>query len=234
MAVYFQRFVPSVEEGKGKKHKQEHRAGLDLLREGLGREYPLLFSGLNEGDLERELAKEEKGKPFLKNYPQIHLNISHGKDMVVCGIGSSPLGVDVEAIRPVKPTVFRRVLTAEEQDYLEKSKVDFGENGWYRDFFRIWTLKESYAKAVGLGLAADFTRVSFELSAWEEESALQQETAFAPLLFPGRKEEEERKKHGRYGDVFSMREVKGCLQQEWRFFQTIIDREYVISCCVRR
>lgn len=243
MAVYFQRFALLGENVQGKKHEQEHRAGLELLREGLVREYPQVFSGLCEEDLERELDRGEKGKPFLKHYPQIQFNLSHGKDMVVCGIDSSPLGVDVEAIRPVKPTIFRRVLTAGERDDLEKRKEMEGEEGGYRDFFRFWTLKESYAKAVGLGLAVDFTSFSFRLPAWEEVSFLCQNECslcrekdglpLKTLLFPGKREEEYRRKKGRHSGVFFMGEVEGDWET-WHFYQTIIDREYVISCCLRR
>lgn len=243
MAVYFQRFVLWGEDVQGKKHEREHRAGLDLLREGLAREYPQIFWGWSEKDLERELDKGDKGKPFLKHYPQIQFNISHGKDMVVCGIDGLPLGVDVEAIRPVKPTVFRRVLTAGEQDYLEKSRETEGEHGWYRDFFRLWTLKESFAKAIGQGLAVDFTRFSFRLPPLFMQEGCGDALLAKPLLLPGRKEEEERRKSGGHSTIFRMREVEGCLEemaevqgeQSWnqrRFFQTVIDGEYVISCCL--
>lgn len=34
---------------------------------------------------------------------------------------------------------------------------------WVRRFFEHWTLKEAYAKAVGVGLGCDFSLVSFEL-----------------------------------------------------------------------
>ena len=113
MAVYFQKFADSLGDGGGggnpekgeysagnsreeetgktekriqgsEKHKREHRAGLKLLKESLFREFSGEFSCTEEEFcLEDELEKEELGKPFLKNYPQVHFNISHGKDMVV-------------------------------------------------------------------------------------------------------------------------------------------------------
>lgn len=249
MAIYFQKFeLPLKSSCAGgssmgsKKHELEHRAGLGLLRECLFREFSEAFP-CAEGEfcLEDELTKGEQGKPFLKAYPQIHFNISHGKDMVVCGVGDSPLGVDVEAVRPVKKNIFRRVLTEKEQDWLRKSEKYRGEDGWYRDFFRLWTLKESYAKAMGKGLAVDFTSLEFLLSEGEEQQKREGNIFESLWLFPGRKEKEMRWKNQDDREGFPMEEVL-CSRLEgeekaentWRFFQTILDREYVISCCVRQ
>lgn len=272
MAIYFQKFelplekscAGKMQEDKGQagnsKHEREHRAGLDLLKESLFREFSREFSCTEEEFcLENELAKEEQGKPWLKNYPQIHFNISHGKDMVVCGVDRNPLGVDVEAVRPVKPNIFRRVLTKKEQEWLKKCEEIYGENGWYRDFFRLWTLKESYAKAVGKGLAVDFTRLEFMLPMWEK--TCQERCFFLPpehenkrerllhggiekerrILFSGEKEENRQQETQVNCKAFFMEEVLCChLDEEektgnpWHFFQTIVDQEYVISCCLKR
>lgn len=261
MAVYFQKFADSLGDGGGgnpekgeysagisreeetgktekiekriqgsEKHEREHRAGLELLKESLFREFSgEFFCTEEEFCLEDELEKEELGKPFLKNYPQVHFNISHGKDMVVCGVGTSPLGVDVEAIRPVKRSMSRRVLTPGEQVFLEESEKNGGENGWYRDFFRLWTLKESYVKAVGKGLSIDFTTLEFILAEGKKKS----ENPDIRRLFPGKKEKQKQ-------EYFLMEEVICCrlgeekLNLSWRFFQTILDGEYVVSCCLLR
>lgn len=211
MAVYFQKFRLPTKDVREKKHESEHQAGLCLLKEALFREYQLC--GIN---MESELSADSQGKPYLTNYPQIYFNISHGKEMVVCGVDYAPLGVDVEAVRPVKPTLFRRVLTEKELHYLEMIRESDGENAWYREFFRLWTLKESYAKAVGKGLALDFTCLEFVLEVWEEEPK-------KGFFMQGNE------------PCFLMREVRGSLDgedEQWRFFQTIIEGEYVVSCCL--
>lgn len=66
-------------------------------------------------------------------------------------MGTSPLGVDVEAIRPVKRSMSRRVLTPGERIFLEESEKNSGENGWYRDFFRLWTLKKAMLRRLEKG-----------------------------------------------------------------------------------
>lgn len=234
MAVYFQKFRLPTEGVRGKKHEREHQAGLCLLKEVLFREYQLC--GMN---MESELSADSQGKPFLTNYPQVYFNISHGKDLVVCGVDHAPLGVDVEAIRPVKPTVFRRVLTKKELHYLEMSREREGENAWYREFFRLWTLKESYAKAVGKGLALDFTCLEFALETWEEEPGedffaqkYESKLSYLPLW-----QVQDLPCRGKNERLFLLREVRGSLDGKnelWRFFQTIIEGEYVISCCLSR
>ncbi len=212
------------------KHKREHRAGLELLKESLFREFSGEFSCTEEEFcLENELEKEELGKPFLKNYPQVHFNISHGKDMVVCGVGTSPLGVDVEAIRPVKRSMSRRVLTPGEQIFLEESEKNGGENGWYRDFFRLWTLKESYVKAVGKGLSIDFTTLEFILTEGKKKS----ENPDIRRLFPGKKEKQ-KQEYFLMEEVICYRLGEEKINLSWRFFQTILDGEYVVSCCLLR
>lgn len=222
MAIYFQKFKLPGEDGRGKKHELEHRAGLLLLKEGLHREYHL-----SHLCMERELSADSGGKPFLTNYPQIYFNISHGRDMAVCGVDNAPLGVDVEAIRPVKPTVFRRVLTKNEQNYLEDCREKGGEGCWHREFFRIWTLKESYAKALGKGLGLDFTCVEFNLIPWEEYEG--------NGGFSWRKGEMEAFPAKENERLFLLKEVRGSSEEKdgkWRFFQTIVEGEYVISCCL--
>ena len=52
------------------------------------------------------------GKPSLQAYPQLHFNLSHATGICVSAVGSFPMGVDVEPIRPLRPKVIRRICTA--------------------------------------------------------------------------------------------------------------------------
>ena len=93
------------------------------------------------------MGEGKHGKPFLLEHPQIQFNISHCKNAVLCGIGSKPLGVDVETIRPMRERVLRRVLTAsEQQEILQSESPELC-------FLRFWTLKESFVKALGVGIS---------------------------------------------------------------------------------
>ena len=91
---------------------EQHHFAHDLLEEMLFKRGIFKPYFMGEG---------KHGKPFLLEHPQIQFNISHCKNAVLCGIGSKPLGVDVETIRPMRERVLRRVLTASEQQEILQS-----------------------------------------------------------------------------------------------------------------
>jgi 4'-phosphopantetheinyl transferase len=90
----------------------------------------------------------DKGKPHLKHHPGIHFNISHSGQWVVCAISAQPVGIDVEVIRPYKLKIAKRFFSPEEYGNL----MNKDENERIGYFFELWTLKESYLKALGKGL----------------------------------------------------------------------------------
>lgn len=97
---------------------------------------------------EIKLAHSEKNKPFLKSHPHIHYNISHSGHWVVIAFSSKPVGIDIEKIRDINFGIARRYYSEQENQYLfslaKKKQLDY--------FFDLWTLKESYLKAIGTGL----------------------------------------------------------------------------------
>ena len=46
-----------------------------------------------------EFSYGEHGKPFLKNYPDWHFNISHCKNAVCCVLSRENVGIDIEEIK---------------------------------------------------------------------------------------------------------------------------------------
>ena len=79
----------------GQKHRTEHKAGTELLAVGLRELYGMELNraGLSYG---------QHGKPYLRNHPEIHFNISHCEGLAVCVFSDTETGVDVERIREVK------------------------------------------------------------------------------------------------------------------------------------
>jgi len=95
-----------------------------------------------------KLGNNKYGKPFLLNNKDFHFNVSHSGAWVVCATGSSPVGIDIELIKPIDSNVAKLVkFTFSEEEYqlFQRDKSHC--------FFDLWTLKESYIKAVGLGLS---------------------------------------------------------------------------------
>ncbi len=89
--------------------------------------------------------KNEYGKPFAVGL-NIHFNISHTGNYVVCAINNNPIGIDIEKLRDYKPNTARRVCSDEEILLIEKSENPAEE------FIKIWTKKEAFAKFSGTGL----------------------------------------------------------------------------------
>ena len=101
----------------------------------------------------------EYGKPYLKNNPRFHFNISHSGEWVVCATGQCPVGVDVETVQPVDLNIARRFFSRTE--YLALMRKDAPER--FSFFFDLWTLKESYLKAISKGLATDLASFSITI-----------------------------------------------------------------------
>lgn len=138
--------------GAWQDRRTEHRRGRELLRFGLERQYGL--SGV--------VQQKSGGKPYLDNIPGVYFNISHTSGLVVCGIDDCEIGIDVERIRPYDRRLMHRICTDEEMDYIYGGNRD-GEQIQNERFFRLWTLKESYLKATGQGLAVPMQEISFIL-----------------------------------------------------------------------
>ncbi len=91
----------------------------------------------------------EHGKPYTTS-AAVQFNISHSGDYVLCALSDSPVGADIEAIRPVEERMIRFVCTEKELAYVLDSTVTQEEK--LRRFFRVWTAKEAYFKYCGTGI----------------------------------------------------------------------------------
>lgn len=98
------------------------------------------------------LAETVLGKPYLAQYPGVQFNLSHSGPWGVCALSDFPVGVDVEMIRPLRRDVAKRFFTAVEQEHLSRCPAE--------EFFRLWTRKESFVKAVGRGFSLGLDRFS--------------------------------------------------------------------------
>ena len=102
-------------------------------------------------DYEKEETAEYKNKkPYLKNHPEVHFNLSHSGNRVMCAVSANPIGCDVELIEKIDLNVAKRFFSETEYDYLSGKNTEEEKTV---SFYRIWTLKESYVKALGEGLS---------------------------------------------------------------------------------
>lgn len=104
--------------------------------------------GLSES--EREYGENRNGKPFFPDLPDLHFNLSHSGTIAMAALSDHEIGCDIERIRKIELAVAKRFFASREYENLqEQPSVEAQMNL----FFRLWTLKESYLKATGYGLA---------------------------------------------------------------------------------
>ena len=109
-------------------------------------------------------AADQHGRPCVVHPPlarPIHFNLANTRGLVVCvvSVAHEPIGVDAERIdRQVKTVgLAERYFAASEVRALRALRT----SEQTRRFFAYWTLKESYTKARGLGLALPLDQFSF-------------------------------------------------------------------------
>jgi 4'-phosphopantetheinyl transferase len=91
------------------------------------------------------LRTNENGKPIVEG---ICFNLSHSGDYVICAVSEKPVGCDIEKIKEAPKQVEKRAFSPEENSYLKQ----FSGDAYNREFFRLWTKKESFLKMKGVGI----------------------------------------------------------------------------------
>ena len=121
----------------------------------------LLCSRLKLRNDELTFTTNAYGKPSLQNAADVHFNLSHAGDWVVCALDDRPVGIDVEIIQPIDLGIADRFFSREELADLHAKPA--GER--LDAFFDLWTLKESYMKAVGKGMSLPLDAFSIRKAA---------------------------------------------------------------------
>ena len=110
------------------------------------------------------LSIDDRGRPHLASRPadapDLRFNLSHTPGLVACAVTvGREVGVDVEHIGRVlvHDTIPERFFSAREVSDL-RARPDEQQRVMFFDY---WTLKESYIKARGLGLALPLGQFSF-------------------------------------------------------------------------
>jgi len=143
------------------RHRHQYLITRALVRACLSAYYPV-------DPAEWRFAKNGYGKPEI-SHPDtelpIRFNLSHTRGLVLCGITRDrAIGVDVEDTE--RPT---RTALAGLSSYFSRQEIeDLGKLPTEQQkprFFDYWTLKESYIKARGMGLAIPLKLFSFHFEA---------------------------------------------------------------------
>lgn len=122
--------------------KKDYLSSRFNIKREISRYYPI--------DLKKiEIIKEKSGKPYFK---KANISISHCDGYSLSAVSLTKAGVDIESIRHFNDNFLRSFLT--EREYLAVK-----ENPVLATLS--WSIKESYLKALGLGLRRHPKSVEF-------------------------------------------------------------------------
>lgn len=108
--------------------------------------YGIKQLGLNIAEFEYTI--DSYGYPKLVGEEEIYFSLSHSDDYAICAISDNKIGADIE--RVVDKDILKisnRFMHSEEDELIQNSTYKQQDY-----FYRLWTLKESYIKLLGLGL----------------------------------------------------------------------------------
>ncbi|WP_460542393.1 4'-phosphopantetheinyl transferase family protein [Glycomyces halotolerans] len=106
-----------------------------------------------------EFGREPNGRPFAIGAGPWDCNLSHSRGRVACLVApGSGCGVDVEPVSDRVASLGAAVFADSELERMRSSGAREAEVAT-----SLWTLKEAYAKARGLGLRLPFARCEFDL-----------------------------------------------------------------------
>ncbi len=129
------------------------------------------------------LRTEDYGKPVADG---IQFNLAHSGNMVICAVGNRQVGCDIEQIKPVSKDMETCIFSDAEREKM----TQFSKETYLRDFYRIWTRKESYLKMTGIGLRVPLDTLEIKDCYLKEYSipgyqitVCAKETEFTPFLW---------------------------------------------------
>lgn len=107
----------------------------------------------------QHFRKNQFGKPFLSDRPEVHFSLSHSGSWAVCAVSDHPVGVDAELPRCTM-AMARRHFHPEELAQLDALSPHDQADA----LNRLWTAKEAFLKALGCGLVIPLSSFTVHLT----------------------------------------------------------------------
>jgi len=164
LAQYISMLSNEEKKSKDRFHFEQHRH-LYLVTRAVEKTLLSRYTGVPVTDLSFE--KNEYGKPQLKvdtGLPKLYYNISHTENLIMMAVfQEGEVGVDVEFLRrSIFPEKIASLCFAPLEILDIASQKTWDEKS--ERFYEYWTLKESYIKAMGKGLAIPLQNIQFDLT----------------------------------------------------------------------
>lgn len=155
----YARLLSDVERGRELRFRFESDRRLYRLTRAAQRSVLSMYCDVSPMDW--QFGEEEGGRPTISgpNHPQISFNLSNTDGLVACAVSLHRVGVDVENVirRPAPLEIADHYFCRAEVNQL--LRLDAEQRTAH--FYELWTLKESYLKARGIGLGLPLDRFGF-------------------------------------------------------------------------
>ncbi|MFF2093985.1 4'-phosphopantetheinyl transferase family protein [Paenibacillus sp. NPDC058174] len=122
-----------------------------------------LCESTGRGNSELKFIQNPFGKPMLareQDEREIYFNLSHSGQWVVCAVDYTPVGIDVEEMKPISLDIARRFFSKDEYEALLREP----EISRQQYFYALWTMKESFIKADGRGLSLPLDQFTIDVA----------------------------------------------------------------------
>ncbi len=141
---------------RGERKKAETANGRTLLKKAVLKEY-----GIDTSAMTIEFG--DYGKPYFAERPDIHFSISHSGEYAAVVLSESEVGIDIQKVVEIKHGLVEKLCDEHEQRYVSDSPDKD------KAFITLWTLKESYIKAIGMGMSFPMDKINFRLESFSGE-----------------------------------------------------------------
>lgn len=124
-----------------------------IVRQGLAQQLSLERSALT-------FSSNAYGKPYVDQGTGLHFNATHSGQWVAVVFSRAPSGIDIEAIKQEDSLpLAKRFFSAAEYGAIVSSDQPM------RTFYTYWSMKESYIKALGLGMSKELPSFTVRIGA---------------------------------------------------------------------
>ncbi|KAJ2951871.1 hypothetical protein O0L34_g4114 [Tuta absoluta] len=158
---------------------------------------------------EIRFGRDDKGKPILLGAGDsiVNFNVSHQGDYVVLAGSTKSVGIDVMKVEPPPnkniPEYFRimnRQFSTSEWRTIRSYHTEMEQIAC---FYRLWCLKESYVKNIGIGITIPLVEISFAIKTLKLEMG---KMVNDTTLY-----------------------IKDVLQDDWLFEETLLDEKHTVA-----
>ncbi len=132
----------------------------------------LLARSIGRSPASLQFEYGDSGRPTLRRDDDCDVpffNLSHSGTLAAAAVSwQCQPGIDIELVTPIEPDVATHHFSRVELTALAALEGD----EWLAGFYRCWTRKEAYVKALGVGIGVDLTAFDVSLAANEPAAIL--------------------------------------------------------------